>query len=403
MRIKRLAGPAIVIAVLGVLGAGIYYKIAGKQDASATADAAAAAADRGPAPATSVLNTFNSNIPIPVEAAPVLKETLVLKVGANGTVVSPRQVTLTPQVSAPIRSILVRENDHVQEGQVLIEQDTMDLHLDILTAELNLGSAQKRFDRLMLGSAADPADVRAAREANSRVESGLETAKIQLERARRAIAKAKVLAPFAGRIANIMVVPGQHVSGGELLTITQLDPIEIEVGVMEADIGLLERGRGAEITFNSISGEVFRGRVTGINPILDENRQARVTVQVPNPRGRILPGMSARASLDARMLPNRTLVPRSSIVERDGRKLVFLFEPAEGPAEIGASGRAMWQYVATGLQNDTHIELIEDPNDSQVRVPAAGEIVLTAGHVSLPHGATVGLVENALAAGGRPK
>ena len=76
----------------------------------------------------------------------------------------------------------------------------------------------------------------------------------------------------------------------------------------------------------------------------------RVTVIVPNPDARILPGMYATARLDARRFPDRILVPRQAVVERYRRQLVFLFE-GEGDA-----GTAMWQYVSTGLDNGTYVE-----------------------------------------------
>jgi membrane fusion protein (multidrug efflux system) len=82
-------------------------------------------------------------------------------------------------------------------------------------------------------------------------------------------------------------------------------------------------------------------------------------------------------------------VPRSAILERDRRKMLFVFQPNE---EGGTRGFAKWRYVTTGLENDTHVEII--PSDDTEMV-SAGEIVLTAGHHTLVHDARVRITEKA--------
>ena len=91
------------------------------------------------------------------------------------------------------------------------------------------------------------------------------------------------------------------------------------------------------------------------------------------------------------------LVPREAVIERDGRTLVFLFDGTD------ATGQAMWQYVSTGLENETHVEIIEDPQDSSTRQLEPGEIVLVDGHRTLTHAAPIRLVSDAAAEGGRPR
>jgi hypothetical protein len=106
--------------------------------------------------------------------------------------------------------------------------------------------------------------------------------------------------------------------------------------------------------------------------------------------------MYASVVLDARRLPNRILVPRSAILERDvdRRKMLFVFSGE------GTEGTAEWRYVTVGLGNSTQVEILEHP---ETKLVAPGEIVLTSGHYSLTHGARIVLTENAAAAGGRPR
>jgi RND family efflux transporter MFP subunit len=208
-----------------------------------------------------------------------------------------------------------------------------------------------------------------------------------------------VKAPFSGRIANLKVVPGQFVnSGDELLTIQEMDPIRVDVQVLEGQISSITAGREAEVTFAAFSGVKFKGRVESVNPIVDQQtRMARVSVSVPNPQGRILPGMYARVTLAGDRLKDRTMVPREAVLERDhGRTLVFVFVPDTPGGDVG---RAKWRYVTVGQDNGVYKEMVPDENEGV----KAGDIVLVAGHYSLSHDGRVKLTQRSLVDGGRPE
>jgi membrane fusion protein, multidrug efflux system len=91
--------------------------------------------------------------------------------------------------------------------------------------------------------------------------------------------------------------------------------------------------------------------------------------------------MYARVELEAQRIPDRVMVPRTAILERDRRTMLFVHE----------DGRAKWRYVTTGLQNEHFVEIREHPDTDMVR---PGEVVLTAGHFTLTHDATVRLVDS---------
>lgn len=217
-------------------------------------------------------------------------------------------------------------------------------------------------------------------------------AELQLERTR-------VTAPFGGRIANLRVVEGAYVTvGTELLTVVDLDPIKVEVQVLEAELGFLSEGRRAEVTFAAFPGEIFRGPIETINPVVDpETRTGRVTVLLSNADGRIKPGMYAEVSLDAEALPDRILVPRSAILERGTprrRSMLFVYE------ENDRGGLAKWRYVNPGRANDTHVEILAEGPEQGIVAP--GETVLIDGHHYLAHDTPIRLVEDVVAEGGRP-
>ena len=180
------------------------------------------------------------------------------------------------------------------------------------------------------------------------------------------------------------------------MTVVDIDPIKVEVQVLEAEVGYLEQGRSAQVTFAAFPGESFVGRVATINPVVErESRTARVTVLVPNPRGQILPGMYARVSVEARRFPDRIIVPKSAVLERDRRTMLFVLD-----SEDGTTGLAKWNYVTTGLENDSLIELVAT---SETPLLDPGQIVLVDGHYTLIHDATVRLASDLRGEDGRPR
>ena len=390
---KQIIGFGVVAVLLGASGAGIYARITADDDSQETLGSAPS-----DLPDVSASDAFATDQPIPVEGALVLEDTLVLHVAAPGQAAAWRQTKLLAQVTGQVQAVTVRENSRVSNGSPLVLIDSTEYGLSADEARARLRQAQAQFQELTLfDENIEDASVRAERERASRAKSGLDAAQVAVRRAELDLQRTRVRSPFSGRVADLRVVPGQMVrQGDELMTIAALDPIRVEVQVLEAEIGFLAPGRTARVSFAAFPGETFEGRIETINPMVDpQTRTAKVTVSVPNPEGRILPGFYARVSLDARRLPDRVLVPRSAILERDRRTMLFVYEAEDG----ARSGRAKWRYVTTGLQNGEYVEIVENPDTEMVH---AGEIVLVGGHHTLTHDAPVRVTENARAEGGRP-
>ncbi len=201
--------------------------------------------------------------------------------------------------------------------------------------------------------------------------------------------RATVRAPFNGAVANLAVVPGERVQPRDSISeVVDLSRIRIEVQALETEVPFLEEGRAARVTLSAFPDTVLSGRVASINPVVDpRTRTARVTVVLPNPAGVVKPGMYARVRIAARLYPNRIMVPREAILERDNRTLVFLFEPQGGTSQ----GLAKWTYVTTGLENERFVEIV--PGEGTT-VPEPGQLVLTDGHYTLIHDARVRIAED---------
>lgn len=341
---------------------------------------------------------FSAATATPVRGAEVVRDTLWIRVRAAGQAEAFRRTTVTAQVEGLVRDVVVRENQAVGTGATLLQIDTVEAALQVAQARADLLAAETDYrQRVLFDDEIEDSTVRAERERIARSTSGLDQRGIDLRQAELRLARTQVTAPFEGRVADLEVVEGDYVTAGaQLMTIVDLDPIKVEVQVLEAELGSIATGRRAEVTFAAFPESTFVGRVETINPVVDpQTRTGRVTVLLDNPAGRIKPGMYAEVALDAEALPDRVLVPREAILQRgERRSMLFVYE--EGPR----GGAAKWRYVNPGRANDTFVEIVGTGPEADSVVP--GEIVLVDGHHYLAHDVAVRLVDDVAAEGGRP-
>lgn len=390
---RRTLSLVTILLILGALAAGVLLRL---RTTDVESGVAGDSAEPG-LPAPSGAAQFSTSVPQPVTGFAVIRDTLWIQVGAAGQAEAFRRTTVTAQVAGVLQSVPVRENQRIGVGFGLVQIDSTEYALRVAQARADLLTAQADYEQLILfnDEIEDPT-VRAERDRIARARSRLDQSEVALRQAEIELDRARVTAPFGGRVADVEVVQGQYVSVGDaLLTVVDLDPIKVEVQVLEAELGYLEEGRGAEVGFAAYPGELFAGRIETINPVVDpESRTGRVTLLLSNPDGRIKPGMYAEVTLNAEALPDRILVPRAAILERDRRTMLFVHEPA------GEIALAKWRYVNTGRENDEFVEILAEGPEQDVVEP--GEIVLVDGHHYLAHDTAVQLVTDVAAAGGRP-
>lgn len=395
---RRTLSVLTLLIVVALVAGGIWWRLRPEGEDGGEAQAAETAAEEAGIEVESATREFSTDIPTAVVGAPAIRDTLWISVRASGNAEAFRRATLQAQVDGVVGSVPVKENTRVSRGQVVLQIDTAELALEVAQARSELLNARAEFQSMTaLDDEIDDPEVRRQREQIARAQSGLNSAEVALEQAQLQLERATVRAPFEGRIADLEVVPGQHVSGAELMTVVDLDPIKVEAEVLEGQLGLLEEGRRANVTFAAFPGETFQGRIETINPVIDvENRTARVTILLANPDHRIKPGMYAEVSMEAQAFPDRVLVPRSALLERDRRDMVFVYEEQEG------RGLAKWRYVNPGRQNEEYVELLppeEGPEDGWVE---PGETVLVDNHHYLAHDTRIRLVEDVTGTEGRP-
>jgi membrane fusion protein, multidrug efflux system len=383
MSLRRILIVSGALVLTLAVSAGVYGRIRVASQGPAGEEGERA----GPRLRTSASASFSTDVAIPVRGVAAVRDTLVVSVTAAGQAEGWKKTVIVAQVAGRIASLPVRENDPVGPGRLLVGLDAAEYGLAVEEAEAALRQTQAAYrEATLLDDEIRDPQVRADRAAFARSKTGVDAAEVRVRKAQLDLSRTRLSAPFGGRVASLKVVPGQWVrAGDELMTVVSLDPIRVEVQVLESEVGLLQPGRKARVSFAAFP-QPFSGTVETINPVVDGGtRTARVTVVVPNPGGRILPGMYARVSLEAQRFADRVLVPRAAVLERDRRTMLFVYDGR------GSQGLAKWRYVTTGRQNDSLVEIVPDTDTDSVK---PGEVVLTEGHYTLIHDARVRLTDD---------
>lgn len=391
-RSRSILGMLIVLMLVGAAGYGIWWRLnPAEEEAEEETPERSAAAD---SVVQSVQEQFNTEVPVPVEGAETLHDTLRISVTAKGRAEPIREAQLKARASGVVARVYVQENQTVRAGQRLVQIDTTEYALELAAKKAALQQADAEYQVSVLGDdQLTDTVLRNQRAQLARAKVGLDAAEVAYQTALRNLEETTVRAPFEGRIADLKLVRGQYVGEGEeVATIVDMDPIKVSVAVLGTEVVYLAEGHAASVEFTPFPGRPFTGVIETINPIVDATTNtARVTVHIENPDGRIFPGMYAEADLEAQKFPDRIMVPRTAILEAtDGRPYCFVVE----------DGRAKWHYVIPGMNNDVLVELL--PSTEYPDRPEAGEIVLTDGHQFLTHDAAVNVVEDLAVAGGRP-
>lgn len=159
--------------------------------------------------------------------------------------------------------------------------------------------------------------------------------------------------PVSGVVMVKKAVNGMMMKAGdEALRIAALDPTWIIADVSEQDIGQVQVGDHARVTFRSFPDQVFNGRVTFILHELDmATRTGKVRIEVANPDHRIRHEMFAEVEIETGGdKPERLSVPKSALIDSGNRQVVIL--------DLG-EGRFEPRPVKVGLRSDDYVEITE--------------------------------------------
>ena len=218
------------------------------------------------------------------------------RVEAVGTSRARLSAELYAPTSGEVVSVNFEPGQAVKAGDVLVELDSREEKLAVRVAELRLEDAARLYDRYTRSAdsgAVLPTALDAARIA-------AETARVELDRARIALADRTIEAVFDGYVGSTDVDPGDRVNIDTLITtLDDRSSLFVSFDIPEAFIG--ELAVGDEVQLETWSGKVpvVAGEIVDIGSRIDpENRTFVARARVRNDNDALRPGMSFRVRID---------------------------------------------------------------------------------------------------------
>jgi len=351
-------------------------------------------------------------------------KTIVETVTVTGKILPKSEVKISPDVSGEIIDMFVNEGDSVVEGQLLVTINpeiylttVNQLRANLNNAKANLSSAeaQELRSKVALDIAEDNFE-RQKKLHQENITSDLEweNARVQYEQIKteatvasknktaalynvkslaarldegmKTLDRTKILAPQSGIVTQLSSEKGERVvgtaqmAGTEIMRISDLSRMEVEVKINENDIVRLELNDEADIRVDAYPKKTFTGRVTEIansakfNANMDINEQVTnytVKIQIdpssyadlisasrPQP---LLPGMTASAEIKTERRENALALPIAALTTRDPRKVKSKdsnLDEIETWVFVYENGKAVAKKVKTGIQDLDYFEVI---------------------------------------------
>jgi membrane fusion protein, copper/silver efflux system len=137
-----------------------------------------------------------------------------------------------------------------------------------------------------------------------------------------------ILSTSSGVVLSRKVNKGDYVSPGTVLfEIADLSKLWVLFDAYENDLPYVNRGEIITFTLQALPGEIFSGRITFIDPVIDPvTRVARIRVETGNGQGKLKPGMFATGMI--RAIPEgygeNLVIPKSSVLWTGKRSIVYV-------------------------------------------------------------------------------
>ena len=308
--------------------------------------------------------------PVTVSSIVVEKRDVPLIIDATGTIVSASIVDIRPMVTNTVAKIEVKDGQEVKAGDLLFTLDDRNDKANYEKLKALADDAQKQYLR---------AKELVAKNFISK--AGLETTLANAKSAQAAARAAEVQlsfdyirSPIDGRAGIVNVFPGSLVqasnvvstatnstattSVGSMVTITQLNPINVQFVIPEKDIPIMLENQldgdamAVKVTVGESGQKTYNGKVLVIDNQVDPSIAAvRVKAQIPNDDKTLLPGQFARVSLIANTLKDALSIPSQAVVINPRGKLVYVIDQ-DGKA-VSKPVKVVYEYqgssVVTGI------------------------------------------------------
>lgn len=326
---------------------------------------------------------------------------ITVSVYASATVKAKAQYTVNSTLPGVIKRIMIEPGQQVKAGETLFVMDSREAELntantrqtldyarlnnrngsELLEQSLNqLRAAKERYllDSSLfyrqknlweqnIGSRSDFDQRRTAfatakinyetasnsyKQLKQQLKNELELSEINYHISQKRRADYLIKSEIDGRIFDVLTKTGEVVSQqSPLCIIGKPNEFYLEMNVDEKDITRIKLDERIEITMDSYRGQVFRGRVSKIFPIMDEkSRTFKIEALFLSPPPRLYPNLTAEVNIVIDVKQNAILIPRSYL---DSNGCVWL-------------DNGVKKKVITGVRDETNVEILHGLDTSQI-------------------------------------
>jgi RND family efflux transporter MFP subunit len=293
---------------------------------------------------------------------------------SNGRLTALRKSDLEFRTRERIASIKVRNGDLVASGDIIASLDTFSLNNALLLSLDQYKRSVLEFRDLLLArgySNTDTSMIPPAVVMAARVRSGLDKAIADLRMAEYNLEQAHLRAPFKGVVADLFAHENEmSVPGKAFCSVIDNSRFIAYFPVLESEVSSLRKGQTVRIEPFMTSGDAYPGKITSINPVVDDNGMVKIGAVADNRKGALFEGMNVKVTA-GEVVAGQLVIPRQAVVLRSERKVVFTY----------SGGRAKWVYVTTGLENIESFTVTEGLKE--------GDTVIVRGNFNLNHDSRV--------------
>jgi len=286
---------------------------------------------------------------IPVKAITLAKTKIARTIDYTATILPFEEVNMAPSTPGRIEKIYVEEGDRVSRGEDLFLMDRTQL----FQQKVQLASLEKDLTRLdtLLRSGS------ARQQQYDQMKTQYDVTKTNVEFME---ANTLLKAPFSGIVTGKYFENGEMYSGtptttsgrSAVVTIMQINPLKVDVGITEQYYPLIRKGMKAEITADVYPGERFIGNVFRIAPTINPATRSFIAeIEVPNRNELLKPGMFVRVSMDLGEVET-FVVPASAVLLQEGTNVRYVF--------VNENGIAIRMEVVLGKRFNDQLEIISD-------------------------------------------
>lgn len=292
---------------------------------------------------------------------------------ANGNIESTQKSELHFKISNQISKIKVKNGQKVIKGQVLALLKNSLLKNQLEKSEIDLLKAKIKLkeERINYGISKNTEEVGLKLLKTLEIKSGVLEAKNTIENAKILYNQTILKAPFFGVIANIETKEGNFISSSDVFcTIVNYNNLEVSFSILENEYEFVSNGQEIKIQSFANKDKTYKGFITEINPLVDENGLFKIKAEIAYKDMYLLDGMHVKVFIN-NPLRDVIVIPKKALVLRSNREVVF----------TAKKGLAKWNYVEIIDENSDNYAIGKGLNVS--------DTIIVSGNLNLSHDAKI--------------